>query len=200
VPVIVDYAQVLARMAATGFRCNYHNSGAFGFAGNIDVHVRAWIGPEDATIKPSLLPNVRTIAPPFAANLAQNFLRVWRQALPGKVWLMPMSHWHFELHDGSREWLPALLPQIGVDPALLIDRADASPLEFSPDESAALSPLLIALLENLKLSDFQMAFPDHLALCMIHHHTQLWWQTTDAGLMRKIDAAFVESGITDTAR
>ena len=44
---------------------------------------------------------------------------------------MPMSHWHFELHDGSRDWMPDMLKQVGVDPVQLESRADGSALEFT---------------------------------------------------------------------
>jgi hypothetical protein len=199
VPVIVDYATVLQRMSAAGFRCNYHNSGAFGFGAGADVLIRGWIGPDDATIRPGLLPSVRTILPPFAPHLAEALVRVWQASLCGYAWLMPMSHWHFELHDGSRDWLPAELGEIRIDPASLRDRADGSALQFATEESPALSRAVIALLENLKVSDFQLAFPGRAALCMIHHHTQLWWQTTDAELMRHIDGA-LPGAITDTAQ
>jgi hypothetical protein len=49
-------------------------------------------------------------------------------------------------------------------------------------ERAAMELLVAALLENLRMSDFMLAFPGRPALCTIHHHKQLWWQTTDAAL------------------
>ncbi|MGA2231947.1 MAG: hypothetical protein ABSH22_13705 [Tepidisphaeraceae bacterium] len=198
-PLIVDYADVLQRMSGEGFRCNYHHSGAFGFGPGAQVLIRGWIGPDDATIRPGLLPSIRRISPPFAPHLAEALLRAWQTSLRGVAWLMPMSHWHFELHDGSRDWLPDRLEEIGVDPAALRDRADGSALQFALDESPALSTVIIALLENLKVSDFQLAFPGRPALCMIHHHTQLWWQTTDAKLIRHIDAA-LPAAFTGTAQ
>jgi hypothetical protein len=34
----------------------------------------------------------------------------------------------------------------------------------------------------LTASDFAIAFPRRAVLCTLHHHKQLWWQTTDTGL------------------
>jgi hypothetical protein len=42
--------------------------------------------------------------------------------------------------------------------------------------------LVSQLLTHLRTSDFMLAFPGGPVLCTVHHHKQLWWQTTDAGL------------------
>ena len=42
--------------------------------------------------------------------------------------------------------------------------------------------LIASLLGNLRTSDFMLAFPGRPALCTVHHHKQLWWQTTDLAL------------------
>jgi hypothetical protein len=32
-------------------------------------------------------------------------------------------------------------------------------------------------------SDFTLAFVGKPVLCTVHHHKQLWWQTTDGGML-----------------
>ena len=100
----------------------------------------------------------------------------WTNELPGPAWIMPLSHWAFELDFGNKPWLPLLLKTVQVQPFLLADRADASPLEFDPADQAELKTFLQTLLDNLHTSDFMLAFPDRPILCTIHHHEQLWWQ------------------------
>jgi hypothetical protein len=184
-PAIIEYAAVLQRMTAEGFVCNYPNSGAFGFASHVEPLIRGWIGPPDATIKPGLLPMVKPFPPPWEANLAAAFVHLWQSALPGEVWLMPASHWHFEFHDGSRDWLADAMRAAQVDPAILYDRADGSAVAFAISEIPLLEPLLRQLLEHLTVSDFMLAFPGQAVLCLVHHHKQLWWMSTDAAFMEQ---------------
>ena len=47
--------------------------------------------------------NARNVNEPFEANLADWALQAWRLILPGNVWMMPASHWSFELTHGNRE-------------------------------------------------------------------------------------------------
>jgi hypothetical protein len=189
-PAIIDYSSVQARMKSAGLVCNYHNSGAFGFSAKSKVIIYGWIGPGDATIKPTLLEQVKMVTAPYESNLAQLAALVWETVLPGTVWIMPMSHWHFELHDGSRDWMPQALQEISVDPKQLEDRADGSALEFVIAEKESFTRLLTGLFTNLRVSDFLLAFPDRPVVCMVHHHKQLWWQTTDPMLAGAIDAQF----------
>lgn len=186
-PKIIDYPQVLRRMTEQGFVCNYPNSGAFGFPHAPEY--RGWIGPEDSTIKPAFRDLLRKFPAPYEANLASSATDVWQKLLPGPVWLMPMSHWHFELHDGSRTFLADRLAEIHVDATALTDRADGSALEFDFQESAEFRVLVQALLEGLRGSDFLLAFPDRPVLCVIHHHKQLWWVSSDSQWLARIDAA-----------
>jgi hypothetical protein len=184
-PAIIDYPIVLERMTAGGFRCNYYNSGAFGFPAM--PLVRGWIGPPDSTIKADLIPGVRYVKPPYESRLARAAAEIWKTVLPGAAWVMPMSHWHFELHDGSRDWMPASLEEIGVDSKRLENRADGAALEFVLEEAAAFTRFLESLLGNLRVSDFLIAFPGRPALCTVHHHKQLWWMTTDEVLVERVD-------------
>ena len=52
-------------------------------------------GPEDPTIKPMAKPFTRRVAEPYDLTLASLATKLWKEKLPGKVWLMPMSHWHY---------------------------------------------------------------------------------------------------------
>jgi len=181
-PWIVDYQLVLDQMRGQGLRSLYHNSGAFGFAENQALHTVAWIGPADETIRPGVAGVIRSIPEPYELNLAELATWMWQKHLPGRVWLMPMSHWAYELEFGSRDWLPAVLENAGVDPGLLKGRNTGDAIEFSAQETLPFSHVLQRLLEMLLGSDFMLAFPDRRVLCTVHHHQQLWWTTPEEGL------------------
>jgi hypothetical protein len=181
-PTIVDFEHVLQRMEAEGFRSLYHNSGAFGFPRGADVKYAGWVGPADASIRAEARSFLRQIAPPYEANLARGAGEVWTQHLIGDAWVMPMSHWSYELDFGSREWMPSALDAVGVDGAELVTRANGAALAFGVAERAGFESLVVQLLSHLRTSDFMLAFPGRPALCTVHHHKQLWWQTTDAAL------------------
>jgi hypothetical protein len=180
---VIDYPAVLQQMTERGFRCNYPNGGSFSFGPDARIHTRAWIGPPDPTIRPKFAQLVQMIQAPYEVNLAQALVRTWKETMPGRLWVMPMSHWHFELNFGSREWLPSLLEDIGVDSAALVHRSDASALEFTPEQPEPLERLIRGLLENLVSSDFMIVFCESPVLCALHHHKQLWWTTTEEGLL-----------------
>jgi hypothetical protein len=179
VPTIIDYDQVLRRMTADGFRCLYHNSGAFGFASDVMPHVVGWIGPDDPTIKAEAMQHVRRVAPPYEQNLADAFVRIWRKQLAGPAWIMPASHWSYELEFGNDDWLPDTLQQISIDPTSLRHRNNGAAIEFGIDEASLARKFLKSLLELLHGSDFTIAFPGRPVICTVHHHKQLWWQTSD---------------------
>ena len=102
---------------------------------------------------------------------------------------MPKSHWHFEMHFGNKDLLESLLPTIGDrSPNSLRDRNNGSAIEFITGESPLLVKTVEQLLSGLAGSDFLLAFPEASTLCTIHHHKQLWWQTTDAGISRIADS------------
>jgi hypothetical protein len=189
-PCVIDYPRVLERMREQGFQCLYHNSGAFGFPAKVTTQSLAWIGPADATIKPGAMALVRSVPPPYAKNLADLAARAWREWLPGRVWAMPKSHWAYELEFGSRDWMPELLESIGMDPALLAPRNNAAAIEFDLTEIEPFRVFVEQLLQNLRGSDFLLAFPGRGTICTIHSHQQLWWTTGSgdiaAGLERMV--------------
>lgn len=193
-PWIIDYQSVLDVLGGQGLNCHYHNSGAFGFAPEAGAQVRGWIGPPDPTIKPGARHLVRQVAPPHEQNLADLATRVWQQSLRGRVWLMPTSHWHYELNYGSRQWMPAVLENQGLDPGLLETRNNAAAIEYSPGEAAAFQHFVQRLLEMLVGSDFMIAFPGRPALCTLHHHKQLWWMSPDEPLMHTLDLLVPNAG------
>src|SRR5947209_3325205 len=136
-PRIVPYETVLPQMQAQGLRCVYHNSGAFGFAdppGAGNVRGVGWIGPEDPTIRPAARALARQVPPPYERNLTELAARAWREFLPGPAWLMPKSHWAYELDFGSSQWMPDALRKADVDPAVLAPLNNAAAIEFTPDE------------------------------------------------------------------
>ena len=186
-PSIVDYPVVLDTLLGAGLESLYHNSGAFGFPRAVPAHHVGWIGPADSTLKPSALPLTRRVPEPYARTLAMLAVRMWAGHLPGPVWLMPRNHWAFELDHGNSGWMPELLRGVGIDPAALSGRNDGAAIEFQVDEAETLVPALEKLLTGLWGSDFALAWPGRPILCTVHHHTQLWWTTTDANLLAALE-------------
>ena len=185
-PSIIEYAIALRSLEQRGFVCNYFNGGAFGFPKGVDVNMLGWIAADDSTIRPQLRPHIRIIPAPAEENMAKAAVTAFDDELPGPVWIMPLSHWAFELDFGSKEWLPKLIENIGIDPQLLAGRNDASPLEFSSGDRRHLVHFIRTLLENLTSSDFMLATWVYPVLCTIHHHKQLWWTTSDKYLIERI--------------
>jgi len=187
-PKIVDYPEVLQRLAEQGLRCLYHNSGSFGFAPDLRVLMRGWIGPDDPTIRPAAMEQAVRIQPPYEQRLAQMFTATW-QELPSQLWIMPGSHWTYELDFGSASWLPEALLQSQIDPAALQARNNGSAIAFDLGQAHLATSFTERLLHNLVGSDFVLAFPDRPVVCLLHHHKQLWWQTTDAAFYEQIKSA-----------
>jgi hypothetical protein len=183
VPWIVDYSQVLQQMNEQGFKSLYYNSGAFGFPDGVKTHSVGWIGPDDPSLRPEARLLTRRVPPPFERELTARVLRAMREMLPGKVWVMPKSHWAYELDFGSRDWLPALLEHAGVDGGLLQSRTNGSAIEFGLHESESFSHLIEGLLRMLLGSDFALMFPGRPVVCTLHHNKQVWWTSTDPALI-----------------
>ena len=187
-PKVLDYGDAMGVLPPRRIVCVYPNSGALGFAPDVVTHSVGWIGPDDPTIRPAVRRITHSIPPPFETNLARLLVSAWREILPGVAWVMPASHWAFELDFGSGSWLRDVLRDIGVDPARLDPLTTGAPIEFAPDESASLEQLACALLKHLAQSDFTIAFPDHPVICRLHHHKQLWWTSTDATMIDALRA------------
>jgi hypothetical protein len=187
VPRIIDYSIVLQTLLSAGFESLYHNSGAFGFPRAVSARHVGWIGPVDGTLKESALLITRRVQPPYEKSLAERLVRAWHENLPGPLWLMPRNHWAFELQHGNADWMPQALRQAGIDPDALSGRNDGSAVEFDDAEAPSVQPLVETLLTRLWGSDFGVAWPGRPVLCTVHHHTQLWWSTTDAGFAAALD-------------
>jgi hypothetical protein len=170
---IVDYEIVKQKMAESGFVSLYHNSGAFGFGPEVAVRTVGWIEAEDPSIRADARAMARLV--PSIIELLPRVL----DHLPGDAWLMPKSHWHYELHFGNRELLESVLADIDIDVNSLRDRNDGSAIAFGREESHLLENASRALIGGLRGSDFTLTFLDAMTLCTIHHHKQLWWQTTN---------------------
>jgi hypothetical protein len=187
-PGILDYPFVVEAMTQLGFVSLYPNSGAFGFPPEQGAASVGWVGPDDPSIRPESRPLTRRVPAPYEATLASLCTCVWTERLTGGVvWVMPKSHWAYELMFGSAGWMPQLLREAGVSPDDLAGRHDGSALFFSPGEEPAFERLLTGLLSNLLGSDFLLAWPGRPVVCTVHHHKQLWWTTTSADLQRTLD-------------
>lgn len=182
-PWIVDYEQVLSQMTGQGLRSLYYNSGAFGFAEGTAAQSVGWIGADDSSLRPEARALAVRVAAPYELTLAKLIGRAWQDDLPGKVWLMPKSHWAYELDFGSRDWMPSLLERAGIDAGLLQARTNAAAIEFKLTEIESFSHVIEGLLRMLLGSDFALAFPGRQVICTLHHHKQVWWQSTDVMLI-----------------
>ena len=105
-PRIIDYPLVVDRMARQRLVSLYPNSGAFGFPPEAGAASLGWVGPGDASIRPESRPLTRRVAEPYETTLAALATRVWQEQLSGTpVWVLPKSHWAYELSYGSRDWM-----------------------------------------------------------------------------------------------
>ncbi|HXE54794.1 MAG TPA: hypothetical protein VN541_17370 [Tepidisphaeraceae bacterium] len=187
-PWIIDYDRVLQQMQGQGLESLYYNSGAFGFAPGTATCSVGWTGPDDPSLRPEARALIRPVPLPYEQELTRQTVRAWREYLPGNVWLMPKSHWAYELDFGSRDWMPALLEHAGIDAGLLQPRTNAAAIEFGLDEIGAFSHVIEGLLRMLLGSDFALAFPGHPVVCTVHHHKQIWWTSTDEQLIEALRA------------
>lgn len=185
-PWIVDYSQVLQQMQGQGLRSLYYNSGAFGFAPEAAIQSVGWLGPEDPSLRPEARAIARQVPPPYERELTRRVVRAWQDHLPGSVWLMPKSHWAYELDFGSRDWMPALLEHAEIDAGLLQPRTNAAAIEFALHETEPFSHVAEGLLRMLLGSDFALAFPGHPVTCTLHHHKQVWWTSTEPQLIKSL--------------
>ena len=186
---IVDYDTVLQTLLGQGLKSLYYNSGSFGFPPGVTTHTLGWVGPPDPTIRPEALAVAKQIPQPHVQNLTALALRAWRECAPGVIWVMPRSHWAYELDFGSREWMPAALASVGIDGKELEPLTTGAAIEFQPEQADEFRGFLSSLLENLSgSSDFQLAWPSRPLVCTVHHHKQLWWTTPDDALHRAIAA------------
>jgi hypothetical protein len=188
VPWIIDYPIVLEHMREMKMRSLYYNSGAFGFGADVPTRTIGWIGPPDSSIKDAALAYVRRVPEPYEQNLSDLLVRAWQEILPGRLWVMPKSHWAYELDFGSRDWMPALLEHTGIDPGMLHGRTNAAAIEFAPDETGRLRHLARLLLEMLTGSDFAIAFPHRRVVCTLHSHKQLWWSSAEPAVSDALEA------------
>ncbi|MBC7784201.1 MAG: hypothetical protein H7144_10205 [Burkholderiales bacterium] len=177
---IIDYQHVLVRTRELGLHSVYYNSGAFAHADGGAVRIVGWLGPADPTIRMDLPATMICVEPPYEQNLADQLLTIWPARLAGPAWVLPKSHWSFELDHGSRAWLPGVLEDVGIDPGLLEGRAHAAAIQFEPAEPHLLHTAVRQLLTHLVSSDFAVIFPQYDHLVTVHHHKQLWWQTLDS--------------------
>jgi hypothetical protein len=185
VPRIIDYADVLERLTNQGLVSLYHNSGAFGFPAVAKTQAVGWTGADDPTLRPEALKIAVQIPPPYESNLAAALVRFWREQFADAVaWVMPMSHWSYELDFGSAAWMPQMLREIGLDQDVLRPRNNGSAIEFQSREQEMLQACVRSLLTSLSMSDFAVTFPGKPVVCTVHHHKQLWWVTTDARLAK----------------
>jgi len=179
---VVGYHEVLDKLTRAGLECLYHNSGAFGFGDGTATHSVGWILREDATIRASAR-ELAVIVPGDESTLAARAVKVWKSvASNSPAWILPKSHWAYELDFGSPVWLAAALTDIGIDAHALAGQNNGSAIAFTPDERTACQKLIEQLLTHLAGSDFALVLGGGAVLCTIHHHKQLWWTTRDANV------------------
>ena len=190
-PGIIDYANVVAMTQRQGLRSLYHNSGAFGFAPGVPTYFVGWVGPPDGTIRDAARPFTRAVPPPYEPALAALAVEAWGRELAGPAWVLPKSHWKYELDFGSAAWMSGALAQIGIDARVLAERHDGSAIEFLPDDPGdreRLAYFLHELLAKLLGSDFAILFPGRDVIATVHHHKQVWWTATDPAVIERLGA------------
>ncbi|HEX8523262.1 MAG TPA: hypothetical protein VF669_13475 [Tepidisphaeraceae bacterium] len=187
-PSVIPYEQVLSRMGREGFVSLYYNAGAFGFAPDVAVEIVGWIGPGDPSIREQMRAQTIAIAPPHETNLARLLARAWESLLAGELWLMPKSHWAYELDFGNASWLPETLAGIGIDAKELQPLTNAAAIAFAAGERQNVESFAAQLLTHLHGSDFLAAFPAHRTVATLHHHKQIWWQTPVPALAERLRA------------
>ncbi len=187
---VIDYPVVLATLESAGLKCAYPNSGAFGLPPECNQHLIGWASDDDPTIRPEARAALRILPDPSLPALLN---QAWQHHLPGPLWLMPASHWAYELQFGSADWLPSLLRDHGIDPDSLRPRTDGSAIEFAPTESDSLLAIVQQLFTHLIASDFTAAFPRHPVVALLHHHRQIWWQTSDLTIRKALDTVAISS-------
>jgi hypothetical protein len=187
---VVEYATVLARMTGEGFESLYFNSGAFGFRQSERVEIVGWMGPDDPSVRAEMKSHIRRVNEPYAESLASAVRQAWLQLLLGNLWLMPKSHWAYELDFGNRDWLGGALAELGIDSGTLQPLANGAAVQFDPGEADVLQTFLTTLFSKLHGSDFAIAFPGRGTLCTLHHHQQAWWQTNRIDLAERLRQMF----------
>lgn len=181
---VVDYETVLAQAAADGLRCVYPMSGAFLPSG--PHQIVGWVGPDDPTIRADLPGRIVRCPAPHAANLSAKLVEVWQRDLPTAAWVLPKSHWSYELTHAHQDWLLEILGEFGIDAAWLAARPGAAAIEFLADDARSLQKFVETLLNGLKTSDYAILSPGTGHVVTLHHHQQLWWQTSDAALADRL--------------
>ncbi len=187
-PRLIDYNHVLERMKQEGFVPLYYNAGAFGFAPDATAQVVGWLGSDDPSIRNEARQFTIRVAAPYEQCLSHMLTEAWQSHLPGELWLMPKSHWAYELDFGNTDWLPSALAELSIDAAKLKKLTNAAAIAFATDESDALQNFARTLFTHLHGSDFLAAFPSHKTLATLHHHRQIWWQTTNIEIAQRLRA------------
>jgi hypothetical protein len=195
VPRIVEYPELLGAMHALQLRSLYYNSGAFGFEPAVDAKSVGWICAEDSSLRPEARQLAQLVPTPAARELPGLLTRAVTELLYGPIWVMPKSHWAFELDFGSKAWMPQALGEVGVDASLLEQRTTGDAIEFGADEVPLLTSFVTQLMTNLTGSDFALAAPGKPIVCTLHHHKQVWWTTTDLALLQSLQQLPGPSGV-----
>lgn len=182
---VVDYGRVQAELGGKGLRCLYHNSGSWGFGDPTKVRAVGWILADDVTLRPGAREVARVLD--GIDELVTGVMSTWER-VGGDLWLLPGSHWAYELDFGTPA-MEAVLHRWGVKGAEgLVGRNDGSAVRFGlsggvdgVDEAAA-AGILKELLGCGTTSDYQIVFPSLPLTGIAHHHVQVWWQTEDTEL------------------
>ena len=117
-----------------------------------------------------LVAQIARVAAPYELNLSNALVRAWQKYLPGVAWVLPKSHWSFELHHAQRPALHEALRTLQIDIADLAPLPNAAAIAFEPDEADTFGPFVETILAQDVASDFAVLFPNHPAVVTLHHH------------------------------
>lgn len=179
-PVIVDYPAVLQTLAGLGLKCLHYNGGVFGWPSGVAVHHAGWILKDDPTLTAEARKIAAVVSPPAITTLSLGLIQVWQQHLSGPMWIMPGSHWAYELTYGGQARLAELLGSVGIDQAELIARTEAAAIAFDTNEAVLAGGFVTNLLKMLNVTDFTAVFPEAETIALLHHHQQVWWTSRSA--------------------
>jgi hypothetical protein len=173
-PEVLSYQQVETVLRAKSLRCLYFNSGSWGFTEQAGAV--GWLLGDDPTLTPAARKIARVVGP--VDQLVAAVLEACHR-VGGEIWILPGSHWAYELDFGTPTMLDVLrrADVVGVDG--LVGRNDGSAVRFLATEQSQLAGVLRELFSTGTTSDYQLILPEMPVLAILHHHVQVWWQAKD---------------------
>lgn len=172
---IVDYAIVLQTLTAQGLKCLHYNGGVFGFLQDTPVRHVGWLTGDDPTLTAVARASAHLVSPPTSSTLSRGLIETWTSNLAGPLWILPGSHWAYELTYGGQKKLADLLNRLSIAPDSLSNRTTADAIAFELSDIEPAMAFCTHLLDLLNVTDFTAIWPQSRVTALLHHHRQIWW-------------------------